>query len=260
MTGVTKAREKTCGWPELWRPIPGVVGFCPGCQEPVVGRILCEVIRELDIEGTTVAVVGVGCSGFMALTLDMDCLLAAHGRALDVATGLKRTNPDTMVFTLQGDGDCLSIGAEPLLAALVRGEDVTVVMLNNANYGTTGGQLAPTTLIGQVTSTTPEGRSPAKHGYPMHAAELVASFKGVSYAARGALFKPALYQQTKRYIRSAFEKQKSGLGLSFVEVLTACPVDWHLTPLDSVAWIESEMVKEFPLGEFKNVDTQEVVE
>ncbi|MEW6034171.1 MAG: thiamine pyrophosphate-dependent enzyme [Chloroflexota bacterium] len=260
MSRGSKAREKVCGWPELWRPIPGAVPFCPGCQEPVVGRVVCEVVHELGIEGSTVAVVGVGCSGFMGMTLDVDCVIAAHGRALDVATGLKRTHPDTIVFTVQGDGDCLSIGAEALIAAMGRGESVTVVMLNNANYGTTGGQMAPTTLVGQVTTTTPEGRHPAKEGYPVHGAELVASFKGVSYSARSALFKPTQYQQTKRYIRSAFEKQRAGMGLSFVEVLSACPVDWRLTPVESLMWIEREMVKEFPLGEFKNVDTRGVVE
>lgn len=226
--------------------------FCPGCQTPVVARIIAEAFEELDIGDRAIMVAGVGCHGMLLGGVALDRVHALHGRGPDVATGIKRNLPDIIVFTVQGDGDCIAIGAGSLIGAATRGEKITIIMINNTNYGTTGGQLAPTTLIGQVTTTTPQGRDPNVEGYPAHAAELVATFKGVSYSARGALHTAANYQRTKGYIKTAFQKQLDGLGLSFVEVITACPPNWHLTPVQSLAWIKEQVVPEFPLGEFKN--------
>lgn len=229
--------------------------ICPGCQYWTLGRIFAEVLQELDIYGKTIGIVGVGCHGNAVSVLNIDSMLSAHGRAPDTATAIKRLRPDAIVFTIQGDGDCIAIGAGAFIGALTRAERLTIIMCNNANYGTTGGQLAPTTLMGQITSTTPGGRgTTGNDGYPTHTAELAAIFKGVAYSARGAINTPANYQRTKGYIKTAFQKQMEGVGFSFVEVLSNCPPNWHLSPLESLKWIEEKMISEFPLGEFKNVD------
>ena len=230
-------------------PLPG----CPGCQHPTIGRIIAEVLEEMDLDGKAIEVTGIGCNSAVAM-LNVDVLLGSHGGAPDMATAIKRLSPGTFVFTVQGDGDCIAIGAGSFIGALTRGEMITIIMCNNANYGTTGGQLAPTTLIGQVTTTTPGGRDAVTEGYPVHTAELAATFKGVAYSARGALSTPANYQRTRRYIKTAFQKQVDHVGLSFVEILSACPANWHLSPVESLGWIEERMIPEFPLGEFKNVD------
>lgn len=227
--------------------------FCPGCQIPLVGRLVAESLEELGVNDNAIMVGCVGCTGILIASMTMDRVSPAHGRGPDVATALKRINPDTVVFTIQGDGDCIAIGAGPLVGALTRAEKITVVMINNTNYGTTGGQLAPTTLTGQVTSTTPKGRSPGAEGYPVHTAEMVATFKGTAYSARGSLHTPADYQRTKKYIRTAFQRQIEGVGFSFVEVIAACAVNWHMTPVQALDWIGEKVVAEFPLGEFKNV-------
>jgi len=227
---------------------------CPGCQGPTVGRIVAELLEELNIEERTIGVYGISCSSNWIHGLDIDVVLLAHGRAPDVATGIKRLRPDAFVFTGQGDGDCISIGAGSLIGALTRGEKITIIMHNNTNYGTTGGQMGATSLIGQVTTTTPKGRSPATEGYPVHTAELVATFKGAAFSARGALISPKHYLLTKDYIMRAFQKQINNVGLSFVEVITACPPNWHKTPVEAVKWIEEEVLKEYPLGVFKDVD------
>ena len=232
-----------CGEPGLWRRQTFLVA-CSGCQEPTVGRILAELIEELGIEGETIGIAGVGCYSALAGTIDIDWGSSLHGRAPDVATGIKRSlRGKPVVFTIQGDGDCASIGGGGLLAAATRAEKITIIMLNNANYGTTGGQAAPTTLLGQVTTTTPGGRSGDREGYPIHVAEMLATFKGVAYSARGALTSPAHYRQTKKYIKTALEKQIARKGLTFVEVLVACPVNWGMTPLESLKWIEEELMK-----------------
>lgn len=218
-----------------------------------MGRVIAEVLDELGIDGKTIAVIGIGCNGYISYALNIDRVLGAHGRAPDTATAIKRLRPDTIVFTSQGDGDCIAIGAGSFIAALTRGETITIVMCNNANYGTTGGQMAPTTLMGQVTTTTPKGRDAVMGGYPVHTAELAATFRGVAYSARSALNSPANYQRTKRYLKTAFQKQTDQAGLSFVEVLLACPTNWHLSPVESLKWIEEKMIPEFPLGEFKNI-------
>lgn len=240
------------GRPRLWVHMQGRFGYCPGCQHPFMERLLAEVIEELAIQDEAIAVSGVGCHARVPLPIDIDWVTAIHGRAIDVATGIKRALGDKpIVFTVQGDGDCGSIGAGGLIAAVARAECITVIMLNNTNYGTTGGQMGPTTLLGQVTSTTPQGREPRAHGYPLHLPELVATARGVAYAARGALTSPANYQRTKRYLKTAFQKQRDNAGLSFVEVLVACPVNWHRTPVNALKRIEEEVIPEFPLGEIK---------
>ncbi len=245
-------RKKVIGRPKVL--IPETTGFvyCPGCHQPLVARIIAEVLEELELADKAIGVFGIGCNSFLLGMLDIDAMLGPHGRPPDLATGIKRVYPDNLVFTIQGDGDLLAIGADPLLGALTRGEKITLIMLNNAVYGTTGGQMAPTTLLGQVTTTTPEGREANWAGFPIHAAELIATFAGVAYSARGACNSPRNYNLTKRYIKTAFQKQMAGLGLSFVEVLCACPVNWHLSPLDSLKWLEEKLIPEFPLGEFKN--------
>jgi 2-oxoglutarate ferredoxin oxidoreductase subunit beta len=186
--------------------------------------------------------------------MEVDAIIGPHGRPPDMATGVKRVYPENLVFSIEGDGGLISIGGESLLGALTRSEKITVFMLNNAVYGTTGGQMAPTTLPGQVTSTSPTGRDVVTSGFPAHAAEMIATFKGVAYSARGALISAATYKKTKEYIKAAFQKQINNIGLGYVEILTACPTNWHLSPVDSLKWIEEKMVEEFPLGVLKNVD------
>jgi len=234
------------------RSVPSQI--CPGCQYWTLGRLFAEVLQELNIYSKTIGVIGAGCHGNSTAVLNIDSILAAHGRAPDVATAIKRLRQDAIVCTIQGDGDCIAIGAGAFIGALTRAERLTMIMCNNANYGTTGGQLAPTTLMGQVTSTSPGGRGTNHDGFPTHTAELAAIFKGVAYSARGAINTPANYQRTKKYIKTAFRKQMEGVGLSFVEVLSNCPPNWHLSPLESLKWIEEKMIPEFPLGEFKNVE------
>ncbi len=248
----TRGRTWVAGTPRL-RPTPVANKHCPGCGHPLVERMVAEVIEELDIAGKVVTVTGAGCSSsFCARVAATDGLLGPHGRATDIATAIKRVHPDAVVYTVQGDGDCLAIGAEGLVNAAGRAEPITVIMINNVGYGTTGGQAAPTTLMGQVTVTTPRGRDPSS-GYPVHAVEMLATFRGVAYAARGAVDSPAHYQRCKRHIKTAFEKQLARLGFTFVEILSMCPPDWHLTPLESLDFIAEKMIPEFPLGVFKEI-------
>jgi len=243
------------GTPRLWtRSVLGT-RQCPGCLGPLVERILAEVIEEMGIEGDVIGLSSIGCTGMFHLTLQVDAMKVCHGRAPDVATGIKHAlfgRP--VVFTIQGDGDCLAIGGGSLLGAVSRAERITVILVNNTIFGMTGGQLAPTTLMGQETTTTPTGRGP-QSGYPLHACEMLTPIKGVAYCARGTVHTPANYQRSKTYIKRAFQKQLDNVGFSFVEILIGCPTLWHVTPAESLKWIEEKMVPEFPLGEFKNVDS-----
>ncbi len=247
-------KKKIAGKPSLLTPKVEGFAYCPGCQEVLAARVIAEVIEELKMEGNTVGVFGIGCSSFLILRLDIDAIIGPHGRPPDIATGIKRVYPENLVFSIEGDGGLISIGGESLLGVLTRAEKITVIMLNNAVYGTTGGQMAPTSLIGQVTSTSPKGREVSESGFPVHAAEMIATFKGVAFSARGAFISPATYKKTKGYIKTAFQKQMANIGLTYVEILSACPANWHLSPVDSLKWIEENMIAEFPLGEFKNVD------
>ena len=226
--------------------------YCPGCGHGVVHRIVAEVIDELDIRGKTVAVAPVGCSVVAYDYWDFDCSEAAHGRALAVATGMKRSRPDLIVFTYQGDGDLASIGIAETIYAANRGEDLTCVFVNNAIYGMTGGQMAPTTLVGQKTATTPWGRSPEKkEGYPLRITEILAQLSGVCFAERTTISNPQGVLKTKKAIHQAFLNQIDKKGFSIVEVLSQCPTVWGMSVKESLDFVDKEMVKTFPLGKIK---------
>jgi len=242
------------GKPKLWDRGVGRFPYCGGCQSPLLERILSEVIEELGIEDRAIGVTGVGCHARVCMPIDIDAIQSIHGRAVDVATGIKRAlDGEPIVFTVQGDGDCASIGGGALLGACSRSEKITIIMINNNNYGTTGGQMSPTSLLGQTTTTTPQGRS-LDHGYPLHVPEFLGTMKSVCYAARGSLATFAQFKKTKKYIKKALKKQMDNVGLSFVEVLAACPPNWRMSPGEAIDRIRAEVVQEFPLGEFKNVD------
>jgi 2-oxoglutarate/2-oxoacid ferredoxin oxidoreductase subunit beta len=225
--------------------------YCPGCGHGIVHRIVAEIIDELNIREKVIAVAPVGCSVLAYDYWDFDCTEAAHGRALAVATGIKRYKPESVVFTYQGDGDLASIGAAETLHAANRGENLTCIFINNAIYGMTGGQMAPTTLINQKTTTTPLGRDIEEHGPPLRITELLASLPRVVYAERTAVFNPGKVIKTKQAIKQAFTNQIEKKGFSIVEVLSQCPVVWRKPPFEAVKWVEQEMSRVFPLGRIK---------
>jgi len=226
--------------------------YCPGCGHGIAHRLIAEVIDELDIRDRTIGIAPVGCAVLAYDYLDVDMVEVAHGRPPAVATGMKRTNPDKIIFSYQGDGDLASIGAAEILHAGHRGEQITVIFVNNAVYGMTGGQMAPTTMIDQVTATTPKGRTAAEQGYPLQVSELLATLPGTIYIERCALTGAAAVRKTKRAIKHAFELQVEGAqGLSLVEILSPCPTYWRMSPIKATEWIENEMTKVFPLGRLK---------
>lgn len=227
--------------------------YCPGCGHGIVHRIIAEIIDELGIREKTIAVAPVGCAVFAYDYFNFDVTEAPHGRPPAVATGIKRVFPDKFVFTYQGDGDLAAIGTAETVHAANRGENITIIFVNNANYGMTGGQMAPTSLIGQKTTTSPAGRDVKRDGFPMDVCALLSSLPGVNYLERVAVNSPKNIIQTKRAIKKAFENQLSGKGFSLVEVLSQCPVDWGMTPQDSIAWVESTFMKTFPLKVYKDI-------
>jgi len=227
--------------------------YCPGCGHSIIHRLICEVIDELKIQEITVGIPPPGCSVFAHNYFDVDMVESAHGRGAAVATGLKRSCPETIVFTYQGDGDLAAIGTTETIHAANRGENITAIFINNAVYGMTGGQMAPTTLTNMTTTTTPYGRDPKLEGYPIRMSEIIALLKGTAYVERTAVNSPAHIQRTKRAIRKAFQAQIDGLGYSLVEILSPCPTNWKMTPVESWRWIDQEMVKEFPLGVIKDI-------
>ena len=227
------------------------MAYCPGCTHGIAHRLLAEVIDELGIMENTVGVCPVGCSVFLYEYFECDTIEAAHGRAPAVATGVKRTLPDRVVFTYQGDGDLAAIGTAEIVHAAARGENITVIFINNTTYGMTGGQMAPTTMLGQETTTTPGGRDKARAGYPIKVCELLSPLEGVAYAARVALTGPANVAKAKRAIKTAFQMQLEGRGLSLVELLSTCPTQWVMSPLEAMKHVDSVMTPYFPLGEFK---------
>ncbi len=234
--------------------------YCPGCHYGIMTRILAEVIEELDLAGDIIGVSAVGCSIFSHVYLDIDFIDALHGRAPEVASGIKAAHfGKKIVFTLQGDGDLAAIGMGDFINAIARGEHLTTIFLNNANYGTTGGQMAPTTVIGQKSTTTPVGRKSEVEGYPIHVAELIAPMQGLVYSARCAMNTVKNVRQTKKAITKALRIQMEGGGYSFVEVLSACPAGWKLSPAESLKWIEEKQMREFPLGVFKD-ETEKAAE
>jgi len=226
--------------------------YCPGCGHGIAHRLIAEIIDELDIRDRTIGIAPVGCAVLAYDYLDVDMVEVAHGRPPAVATGMKRTNPDKIIFSYQGDGDLASIGAAEILHAGHRGEQITVIFINNAVYGMTGGQMAPTTMLGQVTATTSKGRAAAEQGYPLQVSELLATLPGTIYIERCALSGVAQVRKTKKAIKHAFELQIEGAeGLSLVEVLSPCPTYWRMSPAKAMEWIETNMMKVFPLGRLK---------
>lgn len=228
--------------------------YCPGCTHGIIHRLIAEAVDELGLGDRTILVAPVGCSVLMYHYFDLDSVEAAHGRAPAMATGLKRTQPDKVVFAYQGDGDLASIGAAEILHAANRGENITVFFVNNAVYGMTSGQLAPTSLPGQVTTSSPAGRDVKLHGYPMRMAEIIAGLPGAAYVARRSVYDVRTIRQAKKAVITAFKAQLAGAGLSLVEFLSSCPTNWHMSPLEALAWVRDVMVPYFPLADFKVSD------
>jgi 2-oxoglutarate ferredoxin oxidoreductase subunit beta len=229
-----------------------VTHYCPGCTHGIAHRLVAETIDELGIQGRTVGVASVGCSVFAYNYIDVDFQQAAHGRAPAVATGIKRVSPGSIVFTYQGDGDLASIGMAEIVHAAVRGENITVIFINNAIYGMTGGQMAPTTLIGQKTTTSPAGRDPKLQGYPVKVSEMLATVRGARYIARCSLHDAANIQKAKQAVKKAFQNQVEGKGFSMVELLSTCSTNWGMAPQAALKWLEEKMIPEFPLGVFRD--------
>ena len=225
--------------------------YCPGCTHGVAHRILAEAIDELGLRERVIFVAPVGCSVFAYEYFNVDACVAAHGRAPAMATGLKRMQPDSIVITYQGDGDLASIGAAEILHAAARGENITTVFINNAVYGMTGGQMAPTTLPGQKTTSSPCGRDVALTGQPIRMSELLAGLDGAAYVVRRTLHDAAGIRRAKKALITALKVQMRGLGFSMVELLSSCPTNWGLTPTDALAWIEERMIPHFPPGDYK---------
>jgi len=225
--------------------------YCPGCGHGIAHRLIAEVVDELGIREKTIGIAPVGCAVVAYDYWNFDCSEAAHGRALAVATAIKRVRPQNIVFTYQGDGDLAAIGTNETIHAANRGENLTVVFINNAIYGMTGGQMAPTTLLGQKTSTTINGRQPEKHGYPLKISEMLALLPGVHYIERVSFCNPQGVLKAKQAIKQAFKNQMDNLGFSLVEILSPCPTYWGLSPKESLDWIRDVMQKEFPLGRIK---------
>lgn len=230
---------------------PRVTHYCPGCTHGVAHRLVAEVLEEMGEVENTIGVASVGCSVFIYNYFNIDFVEAPHGRAPAMATGIKRVYPDRTVFTYQGDGDLASIGMGEIVGAASRGEKITVIFINNANYGMTGGQMAPTTLPGQITSSSPTGRDVNRQGYPIQTAELLSTLEGSAYVVRRSLHSSREVRRAKKAIRTAFEVQKHGLGFSLVELLSTCPTNWGMTPAESRDWIEERMLIAYPLGDYK---------
>lgn len=229
-----------------------VSGYCPGCMHSTITKVIAQVIDEMGIRGKTVCILPVGCGTLGVMYWNLDMVAASHGRAPAVATGLKRCHPDSFVFTYQGDGDLAAIGMSEIMHAANRGENISVVFVNNSIYGMTGGQMAPTTLVGMKATTCPAGRNPDTEGRPMHMAELIAQLQSPVYSVRCAVDSPANVNKTKACIRKAFQNQLDGKGFSFVEVLSNCPTNWGLSPLETLDFIHQQTMGEFPLGVFKD--------
>ena len=229
------------------------IGYCPGCFYSTIGKLICQVIDELGIQDDVSYVQGVGCGALCVNFMDFDTLAVAHGRACAVASAFKLCSPETVVFTYQGDGDLASIGLAETLSAANRGDNISVFFVNNATYGMTGGQMAPTTLVGMKASTAPAGRDPSRHGYPMHMCEIINTLQAPAYISRVTCTDPANIRKAKASIKKSFEYQMAGKGFSIVEFISNCPTNWGLSPLESIDFIKEKMIPEFPLGEFRAI-------
>ncbi|MHB0885111.1 MAG: thiamine pyrophosphate-dependent enzyme [Bacillota bacterium] len=225
--------------------------YCPGCTHGIIHRLVAEAIDELGVQGKTIGVASVGCSVLAYNYFNVDFQQAAHGRAPAVATGIKRCLPDRIVFTYQGDGDLASIGTAEIVHAAMRGENITVVFVNNAIYGMTGGQMAPTTLVGQTTTTSPGGRKPERAGRPIRMSEMLSQLEGPAYIARVSTHNATQVARAKQAVKKAFQAQVDKKGFSMVELLSTCPTNWGMTPSEALKWLEEDMLPVYPLGEFK---------
>ena len=228
--------------------------FCPGCSHGIIVQLVTSVIDEMGIGGDTVCVGCVGCGGYLPWFMNTDTICSLHGRAPANATGVKRLQPDKVVFTYQGDGDLASIGTAEIVHAAHRGEKITTIFVNNTTYGMTGGQMAPTTLVGQKTTTSPYGRDAAHCGKPIRVCEMLSAIDGAAFLERVAVDSPANVRKAKKAIRRAFECQLQGKGFALVEVLAACPTNWGMTPVEAVGRIRSEMIPYYPLGNFRDFE------
>ena len=227
--------------------------FCPGCDHGLDIRLFAELLDEFNVTEKAITAVSVGCSVFLYDFLEVDSLESPHGRALACATGMRRAHPDKFVFTYQGDGDFASIGLAESMHAASRGELITSICINNTLYGMTGGQMGPTTVLNQVTTTSPKGRNREYHGFPMRIAEQIALCEGTAFSARVSLDSPASIMNAKKAMRKAFEAQISGKGFGFVEILSSCPTNWKMTPLNAHKHIKENLTKVYPLGTFKDI-------
>ena len=228
--------------------------FCPGCSHGIIVQLVTSVIDEMGIGGDTVCVGCVGCGGYLPWFMNTDTICSLHGRAPANATGIKRIQPDKVVFTYQGDGDLASIGTAEIVHAAHRGEKITTIFVNNTTYGMTGGQMAPTTLVGQKTTTSPYGRDAAHCGKPIRVCEMLSAIDGAAFLERVAVDSPANVRKARKAIRRAFECQLQGKGFALVEVLAACPTNWGMTPVEAVGRIRSEMIPYYPLGNFRDFE------
>ena len=246
---IPEGMEQVYGRPESLTKLD--THYCPGCTHGTIHRLVAEVLDELGVREKTLAVAPVGCAVLAYHYFEVDIAEAAHGRAPAMATGMKRVSPDKVVFTYQGDGDLASIGTNEIIHAANRGELFTTVFVNNAIYGMTGGQMAPTTLPGQVTTSSPLGRSVQNDGYPMLMAEMLGALPGAAYVSRQAVLDPKGIRKAKKALKLAFQAQIAGLGFTMVEILSTCPVNWHLKPDEALVWAQDNMVPYFPLGDKK---------
>lgn len=233
------------------------LSYCPGCTHGIIHKLVAEVMEEMNLLDKAVGIASVGCSVTSYFYFDCDMVQAAHGRACAVATGIKRTNPENFVFTYQGDGDLASIGIAETIHAANRAENITVIFINNSVFGMTGGQMAPTTLLGQKTTTSPGGRNVKDHGNPIKIAEMFATIEGVAYLERLTVGSPQKVRRAKRSIRKAFEYQMANKGFTMLEFLSTCPVNWGMTPHDAIMWVEEETTKTYPLKVFKDIGDQD---
>lgn len=242
--------EKTRGLTDL------ETHYCPGCTHGIIHRLVGEVLEEMSLLDASIGVAPVGCAVLAYKYFNCDMHEAAHGRAPAVATGIKRVVPDRTVFAYQGDGDLASIGTAEIVHAAHRGEKITVIFVNNAIYGMTGGQMAPTTLLGQKTTTSPFGREQSHSGSPLRVSEMLATIDGAAFIERTSVHDPKAVRKTKAAIRRAFTVQQKGQGFSMVEILSTCPTNWGMTPVDSLQWVQEHMIPYFPLGNFRDPETE----
>ncbi len=233
-----------------------VLHYCPGCTHGIIHRLVAEVIDELGIEGKTIGVAPVGCSVMAYNYFTVDFVQAAHGRAPAVATGIKRSDPENIVFTYQGDGDLAAIGTAETVHAAARRENITVIFVNNAIYGMTGGQMAPTTLPGQVTQTSPYGRDVSTVGYPVKVCEMLQNVDGAAYLERVAVNNVKNVRNAKKAIKKAFQNQIDGKGFSLIEVVSTCPTNWGMSPEKALTWLEENMIPYYPLGVYKDITSE----